>query len=319
MRCIGITKTNPRQRCKNTARLLFCSKHFWQPLSGLIILGSLVGYSAGLFQDLIKPTKEQLEKRAELTRPLAVEIKRNRKTVPEWQDNPDPTKGASDIVTILLDRRPVKTIEIYHTAKDQRFKDYPPTAPLTNFRIPTSAEYQVIDLDDDGISEVIVSLTNQIYSLHYDKLINVIIFNPRGEIIATTPYSPKISGLDLDIHNPYSAFQTTGVMFDAVGNTTQATTYTNGFHIAERDGMKVLQFSWGIDNAGYADSHLHQVEEFVLKDGKLERISDKPVLYIADNWNEPWSGKQPVDIEAAKNFLKQHNQPTFAEMMKQAK
>ena len=317
MRCFGITKA--RHRCKNTGKLPFCSKHLWQPLSALVLVVSLIGFGAGLFQDLIKPLKEWSDKDAELRKPLAVEIKSNRRTVPDWLKDPDPTKGEPDIVTILLDRRPVKTLEIFHSAKDQRFRDYPPTAPLTDFRIPTSAQYEVIDLDGDDIPEVVISLSNQIYSLHYDKLVSVLILNPRGELIAKTPYPTKIEGLEVSALNPYSAYQTTGVKYDAISSSSDTITFANGFHVADRNGQRVLQFSWVIDNASYMGPHLHQVQEMVMRDGSLVPLLEKPALYISEDWNEPWSGKVPVDIETAKAFLKEHNLPPFSEMIKEAK
>ncbi|MDO9468382.1 MAG: hypothetical protein Q7J36_13880 [Thiobacillus sp.] len=212
----------------------------------------------------------------------------------------------------------MKTLEIFHSAKDQRFRDYLPTAPLTDFRIPTSAEYEVVDLDGDDIPEVVVTLSNQIYSLHYDRLISVLILNPRGDLIAKTPYPMKIETLEVDALIPYSAFQTTGVMYDAISNTSESITYANGFHVAEREGQRILQFSWVIDNAGYAGPHLHQVQEMVMRDGKLEPLSEKPVLYISENWNEPWSGTTSVDIEKAKAFLKENNLPPLSDIQKEA-
>ncbi len=316
MRCFGITKV--RKRCKNTAKFPYCSKHWWQPLSGLILVVSVIGFWAGFFQDLIKPITERSERIAEFKKPLAVEIKSNRRTVPEWLQDPDPTKGEPDIVTILLDRRPMKTLEIFHSAKDQRFRDYPPTAPLTDFRIPTSAEYEVVDLDGDDIPEVVITLSNQIYSLHHDKLVSVLILNPRGELLAKTPYPTKIEGLDVVALTPYSAFQTTGIMYDAISNASETVTFANGFHVADRNGQRVLQFSWVIDNAGYVGPHLHLVQELVMRDGRLEILSKKPALYISEDWNEPWSGQTPVNIEAANLFLKEHNMPPFSEIRKEA-
>ena len=316
MRCFGITKA--RQRCKNTGKFPYCSKHWWQPLSGLVLVVSVIGFWAGFFQDLIKPLKERSERIAEFKKPLAVEIKSNRRTVPEWLQDPDPTKGEPDIVTILSDRRPMKTLEIFHSAKDQRFRDYPPTAPLTDFRIPTSAEYEVVDLDGDDIPEVVVTFSNQIYSLHYDKLVSVLILNPRGELLTKTPYPTKIEGLEVVSLTPYSAFQTTGVMYDAISNASETITFANGFHVADRDGQRVLQFSWVIDNSGYVGPHLHQVQEMVMRDGRLEPLSETPALYISEDWNEPWSGQAQVNIEAAKLFLKEHNLPPFSEIRKAA-
>ena len=147
-----------------------------------------------------------------------------------------------DIVTILLDRRPMKTLEIFHSAKDQRFRDYPPTALLADFRVSTSAEYEVVDLDGDDISEVVVMFSNQLYSLHYDKLISVLILNPQGKLIASTPYPMKIEALEVGSLTPYSAFQTTGVMYDAISDTSESITYANGFHVADRQGQRVLLY-----------------------------------------------------------------------------
>lgn len=212
----------------------------------------------------------------------------------------------------------MKTLEIFHSAKDQRFRDYPPTAPLTDFRIPTSAEYEVVDLDGDDIPEVVVTFSNQIYSLHYDKLVSVLILNPRGELLTKTPYPTKIEGLEIAALTPYSAFQTTGVMYDAISNASWTITYANGFHVADRNGQRVLQFSWVIDNAGYVGPHLHQVQEMVMQDGRLEPLSEKPALYISEDWNEPWAGQAQINIESAKQFLKEHNLPPFSEMRKEA-
>jgi hypothetical protein len=119
-----------------------------------------IGLSASLFQDAFRPVKELWKITDEFNKPLAVESKKNRHTAPKWWlSDPDPTTKEEpdiimilpDTVTILLDRRPMKTLEIFHSAKDQRFRDYPPTALLADFRVPTSAEYEVVDLDgDDG-------------------------------------------------------------------------------------------------------------------------------------------------------------------------
>lgn len=317
MQCIGLTKD--KKRCRNAAKFVFCKKHIWQPASAVIALFSIIGSSAGFFQDLIKPLAEKFERDTELRKALAVELKNNRRTDAEWEENPDPTNGKSDVVTILLDRQPIKSLEFYQTAKDQRFKDYPPTFLLADFFMPTTAEYQVVDLDGDGVNEIVITLTNQIYSLHYDKQINVLIYSPTGDLLARTPYPRDIPDLKLEIHNPYSAYKTTVVMKDAISDQTHSSTFANDFNIITSNGTKHLLFSWVIDNAGYAGKHLHQVEEFKYNAGKLVAIGDRPSLYISDSWENATSGEPIEAIQTAIKFLREHNQPKFSDMVKQLK
>jgi hypothetical protein len=315
MRCSGITKST--KRCKNAARFLVCSKHWWQPFSGIVLLISTVGVWAGLFQDLIKPLTEWSARDSELKKPLAVEIKSNRRSTPEWLNDTDPKAGEPDIITILLDRRPVRTLEIYHSVKDQRYRDYLPTSPLTDFKIPTTAEYKIADLDGDKIPEIILLLSNQIYSLHPDMLISVLIFNPRGELIAKAPYPSKIEGLNVMELTPYSAFQSTGVMYDAITNTPEPISYANGFDILKRDKGYVLQFSWIVDNRSYVDQHLHQVQEMAFRNGRLEMLSETPSLYASPELNKTWENQAPLDIVAANAFLKANNSQSIQQIARE--
>jgi hypothetical protein len=316
MQCMGRTKL--KKRCRNSAKFFFCNKHLWQPFSLVVSLFLIIGFFAGFFQDLIKPLSEKFERDNELQKVVTVEIKNDRRTVAEWENNPDPTNGKSDVVTIFLDRQPVKSLEIYHNAKDQRFKDYPPTFLLADFFMPTAAAYQVIDLDKDGVNEIVLILTNQLYSLHHDKQVNVLIYNPMGDLLARTPYPQDISGLKLEVLNSYSAYKTTVTMKDETTGLTQSTTFANDFNIVTRDNNKYLQFSWVIDNAGYIGQHLHQVEEFQYSSGKLVPVLNKPKLYINDSWENATSGQYVESIQQASDFLKKNNQPKFADMVKDA-
>jgi hypothetical protein len=56
MQCLGITKK--RKRCLNPGKRKwwpFCHHHLWQPISLLITIFLVIGYFAGLYQDLINP------------------------------------------------------------------------------------------------------------------------------------------------------------------------------------------------------------------------------------------------------------------------
>lgn len=309
MQCYGLTKK--RERCRNTTKFIFCKKHCWQPLSGIIFILGILATFAGLFQDMFKPLFEQYQNENELKKLVSVEVEKNRRLVPEWENNTDPTLGKSDVVTILSDRQPIKSLEIYHMAKDKKFKDYPATAPLADNFIPTEVEYQVLDLDNNGADEVILKLTNQLYSLHYDKQINVLIFNGKGEMISKTPYPNNIPGLHLKIHNPYSAYKTTAVMYDAISEKSSSTTFANDFNIVNENNKKTLQFSWVIDNASYASPHMFQVEEFIFDNGQLLAIHEKPQIYINNGWGNATSGKIIHSLSEVSEFQKNNNLPSF--------
>jgi hypothetical protein len=315
MQCCG--KTKKFKRCQNSARFFFCRHHVWQPVTATLAVLSVIGLGAGLFQDAFKPLAEKMAVYEELGKPVTVELKANRRTVAEWEQNPDPTANKSDVVTILLDRQPKKTLEIYHQAKDQRFKEYPPTFPLADFFLSTAVDKQVVDLDGDGVSEIVLSLTNQIYSLHPDGQVNVLIYSPLGQLLARTPYPRDIPGFLIELLGPYSAYKTTAVMQDAISGTTESTTFANDFSVITRGRKKYLQFSWVIDNAGYAGPHLHQVEEFEFVDSKL-RPNGSPNLYIVDGWGQAASGQHVPSLQQALKFLKEHNQPSFSELLKQS-
>jgi hypothetical protein len=315
MQCIG--RTGQKKRCRNNAKFLFCHKHVWQPLTAGAALLTTIGFGAGFFQDAVKPLAEKIALDEELRKPVAVELKTNRRTVAEWEQNPELFTGKSDVVTILLDRQPKKTLEVYHTAKDQRFKEYPPTFPLADFFLPTAVDSQVVDLDRDGVSEIVLVLTNQIYSLHFDKQVNVLIYSPVGQLLARTPYPRDVPGLKIDLVGPYSAYRTTAVMRDAISEATESTTFANDFSLVTRDGTKYLQFSWVIDNASYAGVHLHQVEEFQYVGGKLQP-SGNPGLYISEGWEGAASGQPVTTMQQARDFLDKHNQPDFPKLLKQS-
>lgn len=317
MRCIGITKE--KKRCKNNTNSLFCKKHIWQPVSGLIVLISFLGFSAGFFQDLLSPMIEENKRNSDLKKLIAIEVKNDRREVAEWQDDANPMLGKSDVLTILSDRQPVKSLEIYHTAKDQKFKNYPPTAPLADSLIPTEVEYQVLDLDDDGINEIIIILRNRIYSLHHDKQVNVLIYNSKGEMLSQTPYPRDIPDLLFNVHNPYSAYKTTVVMKDKISDSSRSSTFSNDFKIINHNNEKRLQFSWVVDNASYASLHLHQVEEFRYEAGKLIPIDETPKLYINDSWENATTGELVESKYQASEFLKENNIPTLYEVYKELK
>jgi hypothetical protein len=317
MQCIGRTKN--RQRCKNTTRFAFCNKHFWPPFAAL---GAFIFYLpdlAGFFQDAIKPMLENFARNDELRKPVAVELKSDRQTAAEWEENLDPTIGKSDVVTILSDRQPVKTIEIYHTAKDQRFKNYPATSSLADFFIPTTAEYQITDLDGDGANEIVITLKNQLYSLHHDMQVNVLIYNASGELLARTPYPQAMPGLKIQTLNPYSAYRTTVAMKDKISGKTESSTFANDFTVITAKDKKQLRFSWVIDSASYVSTHLHQVEEFEYRAGKLFPIEKTPKLYIYNSWSDATSGELVQSTQQAIDFLRDNNQPDFADMVKEMK
>jgi hypothetical protein len=315
MRCLGITKQ--KKRCRNHATFLYCARHVWQPASGVVLLGSLVAFYAGLFQDLIKPIYEARALSDRLRRPVSVEIKKDRRQAGVWENDDDPTKGKSDVVTIFLDRQPVKSFEFYQNAKDQRFKDYPGTFPLADFYIPTEAAAFVIDLDDDGASEIVIKLSNQLYSLHHDQQVNLLVYNAVGELLARTPYPREIPGLAPQVLAPYSAYKTTAAVREELSGVIQSATFANDVNIFVRDGQQRIQISWVIDNASYVGPHLHQVEEFAFIDGKLEPLA-APRLFVSEGWTAAAAGKPLGSTREALAFLQQHNLPPFSAMLKEA-
>lgn len=314
MKCLGITKD--KKQCRNSAKFVFCKKHAWQPLTAIVATLSLIGFLAGFFQDIIKPLVEKLERNTELQKAVAVEIKNNRRTFNGWEDKPQPMYRKSDVVTIFLDKQPIKSIEFYHTVKDQRFKEYLLTSPLADSYIPTAAEYRVVDLDGDRVSEIVIVLTNQLYGFHGDNQVNVLIFNPIGELLARTPYPRDLPDLILKDFNPYSAYKTTVVAKDNISGSTLNSTFANDFNIVERKNKKYLQFSWVIDNVSYAGLHLHQVEEFELNSGKLVALDVRPSLYISVGWKNPTQGELIGSIQQARDFLDKNNMPPFSEVQK---
>lgn len=314
MRCFALTKS--LHMCKNRSRLPFCHLHRWWLVGALTLVAAFIADWSAVIQ-IFTQQIEKMQTRFELQRDIAVIKTANRRSVAEWQGNPDPTLGRSDVLTIMLGGRHEKSIEIYHTIKDQRFKEYPATSALADEKLPTEAEYQVVDVDGDGIKEIVVSLRNQIYSLHADKLVSVLVFDPRGKILAKTPYPQALDGLPSEQLSPYSAFQSIGVMYDEISHTSEPITYSNGFELVERNGKYVFVFSWVVDDAGYAQSHLHSVEEFELRDGRLERIQTESKLYISDSWDAPLSGERVQDIAAAKEFLRRNDQPSLEEIIRE--
>ena len=94
MQCCGITAK--RKRCRNTAGFLFCHQHVWQPATAVIAVVSLIGFLAGFFQDAIKPLAEKLATDEELRKPVAVEVKANRRSIAQWEQNPNPLASKSD-------------------------------------------------------------------------------------------------------------------------------------------------------------------------------------------------------------------------------
>ncbi|WP_322847152.1 hypothetical protein [Pseudomonas sp. B33.4] len=277
-----------------------------------------MGFMAGFFQDLIKPLAEDYVKSNAIKKPIAVELKSNRLTVGAWENNTDPTNGRSDVVTILSDRQPVKSIEIYHTAKDQRFKNYPPTSPLADSFIPTTAEYQITDLDGDGVNEIVVTLKNQLYSLHYDKQVNILIYGPTGELLTKTPYPQTIQNLEIRTLNPYSAYKTTAAMKDKISEKIESSTFANDFTLITTGDRKTLRFSWVIDSASYTAPHLHQVEEFEYSEGKLISVG-APKLFVSPFWDDATSGELVRSTQQAAEFLRENNLPDFVDMYKQMK
>lgn len=305
-----------RRMCANLLRALiaWCSRHRAAAVGGIVLSVSALSLWAGLFQDLFKPMMEHWQQVAELRQPLAVEIKTGRTTGAQWEAQDKMFVGEPDLVTLLLNRVPVKTLEVAHTAKDQRFRDYPPTAPLTYHQIPTNVRYQVLDLDDDDIPEVVLTLTNQLYSLHDDRLINVLIVDPRGRLLSGTPVPPEVEGLRTGALSPYSAYRSTGVMKDLISGDTTPVTFANGFAVQIEGKRKLLRFSWVVDSASFVSEHLHVTQSFVFSDGRLQP-SGAPQLYISGLWEQPWVDETPVTLAEAQKFLDDNNMPTFSTMM----
>lgn len=54
MRCLGRTK-NRFAQCKNHTRFLFCKHHWFQPVTAIFAVFSVIAVFAGLFQDLYRP------------------------------------------------------------------------------------------------------------------------------------------------------------------------------------------------------------------------------------------------------------------------
>lgn len=316
MRCFGFTRK--RARCKNSAHFMFCKSHVWQPIAFITTLVSGLGVLVGLYGGLLKPMQDRWKNNSELKKLVSVEVKANRRENSVWEGGGSWDDDKSDVVTLLLDRQPVKSIEIYHTAKDQRYKDYPMTMRLADSAVSTDVEYQVIDLDGDGISEIIIVLTDKLYGLHFDKQINVLIYSPRGDLLTHTPYPSTISGLNIGDLNPYSAYRSTVVVFDAISQTQFSSTFANDFNIFSRGGERYLEFSWVVDGSSYAGNHLHQVEYFSFREGRLISVAP-PAMYISNSWEGASRGGQPVSLNDANAFMKENNLPSTGEMLDELK
>lgn len=317
MQCIGRTKGN--KRCRNVARLVFCKRHAWQPVSFFMPVCCVVGFFAGFFQDLVLPLMDAFKNAYELKKPVSVRIERDRSKFADWEDGKEIFHGRSDVLTIFSNQQPVRSFEFYHKAKDQKFKNYPFTAKLYDEFVPTSIEYSILDLDGDGAQEIVVVLTNQIYGVHYDKQINVLIVSSIGDFLVSTPYPRDISDLQLLVHSPYSAYKTTAVVKDELSGKIYTSTFCNGFEIVSGENGFKLQFSWVVDNAAYASDHLHQVESYVYESGTFIPTRPFPDLYLSKSWDAPFDGERVGSIQEAKAFLSKKNLPPMNELINTGK
>lgn len=313
MKCFGMTKK--RSRCKNNTNLIYCKLHARQPIVIVSTAVVVFAFWAGLFQDALKPIYSYINDRIELKKDIAVSIEKGRRASPKWRDDIDSRGSESDIVSLYLGKHLVKVLEIYHTAKNQRFRDNVTTELLTYEATATEANYKIIDLDGDGVNEVMLFLENRIYGFHGDKLLNVLILDPKGNIIASAPTPRSIEWVNQEIISPYSGFRSSGIMIDGINSSQSPISYCNGFNIINTEKSIVLSFSLVIDNAPYSGNHLHSVEDFKFDGTILEAIDEEPKFFISSIWNEPFSGQQVSASEAA-DFLRKHNNPKFEDLMK---
>ncbi|WP_133152204.1 hypothetical protein [Vibrio lentus] len=286
----------------------------FQPLFLINCVITAVALWGGILQDVFIPISNSISEKNRMTLPLAVEVKENRRQNASWEESAELLNFRSDVLTILLDRTPVKSLEIYHNVKDSRYKEYPMTARLADDFLPTSVKYHVLDLDLDGVKEIITVFTNKIYGLHYDKQVSVLIFNPAGEMLSKTPYPHNLPELDFKVHNPYSAYRSTLAIYDEMSTETISGTFSNDFNIVNTDSGNILQFSWVIDNSSYASERVHQVEEYRFESGKLS-LSSAPKFYTNNSWEQAVSGEPLVSIEALTMQLSKLEMPSFSETL----
>lgn len=311
MRCCGLTKSG--ERCKNRARWINCRKHLWQPIALLVTAVGAISAVLGLWPGW-KANLEQWRQNENLKGKLTVEVKKGLRTKPGWTDDLSPQGDRSDVVTLLNRGQPVRSLALNDLAEDQRFKDYPPTMPLTMVPIPTHVDYQVAALGGSTESEVILTVTNEVYGLHPDELVSVLIYDATGKLVARTPYPREVLVKGESVYNPYSAFRTTGSLYDEVSRTPIPVTYSNDFDLITVDGVPTLQFAWVVDNGAKADQHLLQVERFQFQNGGLVSIGH-PMYVVSDNFYLPKTFHPIENVAEIEKFLRNVAIPPFAQEM----
>jgi hypothetical protein len=283
--------------------------------SGLLIVASHLSDTLSLWQAGTAFLANQSAQR-ELNEALTVEVKTDRRATGAWQKSEAMFDGLSDVVTVLKSGQPAKRLEIYHTAEDQRFNDYPTTTALAKTALPTNVAYEVLPLDSPSRPIAILTVTNQLHSLHDDKQVSVLLIDGSGSLVAKTPYPSESLVTGSSVTNPYSAFRTSGVMFDAVSKNRQDITFCNDFQVVRRNGEVLLQFSWVIDNGPYFGPHLHQIEQYRVVHGHLALVGP-PQFAIAEGWFPPSAFKALDDKLVLKRFMASIAVPSMKDLMQE--
>lgn len=257
------------------------------------------------------------QQRRLLSEPLAVEVKEGREIEAAWEQDPStPPLPDSDIVTILRSGQPITELELYHSVGDQRLKDYPYNKFLAEGMAPTAVQSYVARLTARGDEFVILDVEDKIVGAHSDHLHSILIYDGTGKLVTKTPY-PSESLVDKKyLTSNFSAFRTSGSMLDHVSNTSTPITFCNSFRLMKEGNNSLLRFSWVIDNGGYADRHLHQIEDYEF-DGKNLKLMRSPAYAIVDSMDLPDRFQTIDDVPVMKRFLADVASPPISEILRQ--
>jgi len=318
MRCLAITRK--LSRCKNSARHLFCRKHVRWPYYFITSIVTAVGAYLAVFQGVVIPIFRSLNTSCIVKPIVTAHVEKDRLVSPsifEGKEEMDWKKFKPDFITINRNNQILKSFEFFSSGKSNALADYPLTAFLSVGQIPTIVYATEIDMNGDGINEIILELSHREYGFHDDKMRAMLIYDSNGQLVCSAPSPPVIPELHISEVCPYSAYDKIGVLKENISSVNIPVHFVNYINIIS-DKENILELGWVIDNGCYACNHIFQIERYKYSNDQLKRIPNSTKYFNSKYWdvdNNPEWGYYVHDINLVKKLLIEYEIPPFKDLI----
>lgn len=274
---------------------------------GIIILGVVGSIIANYIWDIFpnsfkftgKVNQQNIDKRSD-GKQVVYKIESNRPRIVGGENY------LSDFLVLSKNGQNIASYEFYHEGKSSSLYEYPGVAHAFERKAATAIHVEDVDFGGQNGKMLLLLLSHREMFTHPDQLIDFLIVDYEGKILASAPSPDKENFLGIKRVSPYSAFDKVAILYDKISGNRQPINFVNKVDV---QNDKRICFGWRVDNDCYACPAVFQEENYKVEDRKLVKVSG-PEWYLCEGDN-----RREMPVDEVRNYIIEHDQGSFDDIV----